>query len=206
MAYTPIVIGSLAWGTPVNNAFTSQDARITVLESCGPVASNQGWLSWNFDPANGQSGSVLVAGTVYMLRIEVRVSTTITNLGTAVTSAGSGLTVGQNFAGLYNSAGTRLGVTADQTTPWSSTSYKSMALTVPQAVTPGTYYVALLSNGTTPPTILRNGSQSTGAINANLTAVDYRWSTGPTAQTTLPASITMASRTISGLTFWTAVN
>lgn len=33
MAYTPIPIGSLGWGAPVNAAFTSQDARITALET-----------------------------------------------------------------------------------------------------------------------------------------------------------------------------
>lgn len=45
MTYTPIVIGSLAWGTPVNNAFTSQDARITALENqTSPgISIPEGW-------------------------------------------------------------------------------------------------------------------------------------------------------------------
>lgn len=45
MAFTPIVIGSLAWGTPVNNALASQDARITALEgqTAPGISIPEGW-------------------------------------------------------------------------------------------------------------------------------------------------------------------
>ena len=42
--------------------------------------------------------------------------------------------------------------------------------------------------------------------NANLTATDARFATGPAGQTTMPVSVTMASRTLSGNALWAAVS
>ena len=50
MAFTPIVIGSLAWGTPVNDAFISQDARITSIERAGNASGSvNGFLAQPYD-------------------------------------------------------------------------------------------------------------------------------------------------------------
>lgn len=210
MAFTPIVIGSLAWGTPVNNALASQDLRISDIEAQGSLGLGAtGFLAVNIDPAFAGAAVPVVSGTVHMQRIDVPYSILITSLHQAiVTTPGSGLTAGQNFAGLYNSAGTRIGVTADQSVAWTTTGEKNMALTAPVLVTAGAYYVALLANGTTPPAFLRMAQSASvqDIVNHGLTAATARWATGPTAQTSLPASITMASRTFSGLTFIAAVS
>lgn len=209
MTYVPIVIGSLAWGTPVNNAFTSQDARITDLErQGGATVDAMGFAALTFDPALAQGSIALTSGTVFMMRLDLTAPATISTITVASSTAGSGLTAGQNFAGLYNLAGTQLAVTADQSVAWTTTGEKNMALTAPYAAAAGTYYVALLSNGTTPVAFIRgaSGAPLAAVINHGLTAATARWTTGPTAQTTLPASITMASRTLSGNAYFAALS
>lgn len=68
MSYTPIVIGSLAWGTPVNNAFTSQDARITALENQVPsqgVTVPESWGQFwrpKRDAAGAASAKLMLIG------------------------------------------------------------------------------------------------------------------------------------------------
>lgn len=209
MAFTPIVVGSLAWGGPVNAAFTSQDARITELENQGALsAAPMTFTAMNMLPEFATATTPLVSGTVYMMRIDIAAPLTFNTITTA-TIAGATVTAGQNFAGLYNSAGTLVAVTADQTTPWTAGGgEKNMALTAPYAAAAGTYYVAYLSNGATPLTPVRAVANSNVNvfINHGLTVSNARWTTGPTAQTTLPASITMASRTLSGTAYFAALS
>jgi hypothetical protein len=204
MAFTPIPIGSLAWGTPVNNAFVALD------QMQGTSAPDHGLIAWSWDVATSLGASSLISGTVFMTKMWVRQPVTITNLIVSLVTLGSGLTAGQNFMGLYNAAGTRLGVTADQTTTWGSGTVgaQEIPLTVPAAVSAGPYWLAMLSNGTTPPVMGRGSSAASGGstVNLKLTAATARYTTGPTVQTTLPASITMASRTLDARAFWTALS
>jgi len=209
MTYTPIPIGSLGWGAPVNSAFTSQDGRLTSIERQGTLTTAaMPFIAMNVDPALAAAATSLVSGTVYMQRIDLPAPATISTITTAFTTGGITLTAGQNFAGLYSAAGARLAVTADQTAAWAATGEQNMALTVPYAAAAGTYYTAYLSNGTTPPMFLRVATSVSVAaiINHGLTTSTARWTTGPTAQTTLPVSITMASRVLSGISYTTAVS
>lgn len=207
MTYTPIPIGSLAWGASVNNAFTSQDARVTALESSGGTAMDFGLKSWSFDPATAAAGVVPTSGTIIMAKLYLPAGT-VNAVGVSINSAGVTLTAGQNFMGLYNQAGTRLGVTADQSAAWTSVGYKQIPLVAPVVIaSPGFYYVAFLSNGATPAGLTRgsNNTSSTTVVNLNLTADQARFANGPAAQTTLPASITMASRTPTSQAYWMTV-
>lgn len=83
-----------------------------------------------------------------------------------------------------------------------------MAFTAPYAAAAGVYYLVLVCNGTTPITIFRTVAATTAAamINHGMTAAVARYTTGPTAQTSLPASVTMASRTLSGTAHWMGVS
>lgn len=202
MAYTPyvpIAIGSLAWGTPVNNAFQELD------ETLQTIPPDHGLMYWQFDPGTNMVGSTITSGTVSMSKLWVRRATTITNVAVSVATVPVTPVVGQNFLGLYDATGTRLGVTADQTTAWNSTGYKQAALTAPVAVAAGPYWVAVLANAATTPAFARGSALVASIANANLTATDGRFTTGPAAQTSLPANITMASRTLSGNTIWVAM-
>ena len=207
MAYTPIVIGSLNWGAPVNNAFTSQDARISALEAAGATASMLGLKAMPYDPALAAANTVLTSGTVFMIKVILPVAATISTVTFNLFSAGV-LTAGQNFVGLYDSAGTRVAVSADQSVDWAGApGNRDVALVAPFAAAAGNYWVAILSNGGTPIGVTRSVSNAivAGTINHGLTIAAARWTTGPTAQTTLPASITMGTRTLSGTAFWTGV-
>lgn len=203
MAYvppTPIAIGSLAWGTPVNDRF-SNESRATMS-----TALDQGGVAWNYPPGVNMVATALTSGTVNMAKIWVRQDSTITNVIVGIGTVGAALVAGQNFAGLYDSLGTRLGVTADQTANWGTTGGKIMALTAPVAVTPGAYYVAVLSNAGTTPAFARGSALVSSIANFNTTATDGVWTTGPAAQTSLPVSITMAARTLTGNALWVAVS
>jgi|ERR1700754_98320 len=197
--YVPIPIGSLAWGTPVNNAFQELD------ETLQTFPQDHGLMYWQFDPATNMVGSTITSGTVSMSKLWIRRAMTVTNLAVSVATVGVTLTAGQNFLGLYDATGTRLGVTADQTASWGTTGYKQAALTVPVAVAAGPYWVAVLSNAATTPAFARGSALVASIANPNLTATDGRFTTGPAAQTTMPANIVMASRTLSGNTIWTAL-
>jgi hypothetical protein len=193
MAIQPLPAhGTLNWDIPLNS----------ILGQLGNhwYPSDQGFLAWSLEPSQAANASPVVSGTVYMMAVPLRQTATISTITMAVaTTAGSGLVSNQNFAGVYNSAGTRLGVTADQSVNWTSVGAKIMPLTAPIASAPaGMYYVAFVSNGTTPPNFTRESSSQNNGLNANLTAATFRSSLGPTSQTSLPASITMASRTSGG--------
>lgn len=112
-----------------------------------------GWGGWSFDIAScAPSSSPGIAGRVFFTAVPVRGIQTITNLILAISAAGSGLTAGQCFAGLYQN-GALLASTADQQTNWQTAGFKTMALSTPQVVNSanGIVYVAFFFNGTTSP-------------------------------------------------------
>lgn len=204
MAYTPyfpaIAIGSLAWGTPLNTALANLD------RAQSSTAVDQGFLSWQFDPGTNMVGTALTSGTVNWSKLWIRQPATITNVCVSISAVGAGLVAGQNFAGLYDPAGNRIGVTADQTAAWGTAGFKEMALTAPVAVNPGYFYVAIVSNAGTTPSFARGSALTASIPNAKLTTTDGRFLTGPAAQTSLPASVTPATRTLTANALWSAVS
>ncbi len=142
-----------------------------------------------------------------MIRFNLASAATLTAGAVSVVTAGSGLTAGQNWVGLYTAAGTRVALSADQTANFGAVGEPTSTFTAPYAAAAGTYYLAILANGTTPPSLIRGVSSGTSAvrINRGLTPATARWTTGPTAQTTLPASITMASRSLGAAAIWGAL-
>lgn len=168
---------------------------------------DQGLIAWSGDPAGVGSTSAPASGAVRLMRIVLRRAATLSTVWLVVGTAGATLTSGQNLLGLYNASGTRVALTADQTTAWGSTGIKSAAFTGSYAAAAGTYFVAILAVGTTPPAFGVNSVLSGGlAANANLSVSTGRALNGPTAQTSLPASITMASNTFGTAMFWVGVS
>jgi hypothetical protein len=145
-------------------------------------------VTWSYDPSVAGSGSApSSAGVLNLARVHVPVASSATNVILFITTVGSTLTSGQNFAGLYNSAGNLVATTADQTTNWGTTGSKIMALTGgPFALTAGDYYVGWFATGTTAPSFLRGVSQS--VANIGLTSSTARYSTGATGTTAMPAT------------------
>lgn len=206
----PITIGSLNWGTPVNDSLLDLDARVKGLRrSQTSTAVDQNLVAWSFDPATNLGASTITTGSVLMIRIAVREAASITNLILSVNTAGVGLTAGQNFAGLYTDTGGLLSQTADQTANWGSTGVKVMPLTAPVGTLGGSYlFVAVLTNGGTSPSFARGSQLSSGAstVNVGLTTTEARYATSGAGLTSLPGSITMGARTQSAMALWAAMS
>jgi hypothetical protein len=151
-------------------------------------------LAWTYDPSMATTGALLTNGTVYLSALYPARSTNVTKLYFHIGTAGVTATAGQNFVGLYNSAGTLLqsaGVDANVTT----TGLQTVTITS-QAVTAGSmYWVAMVFNAATAPTIVR-GTGVTGVgslVNVGLTAASFRFATNGTGATALASTITPAS-------------
>ncbi|MCX5537744.1 hypothetical protein OG785_45645 [Streptomyces sp. NBC_00006] len=169
--------------------------------------ADHGLITWTHDPATLRSASnTTTSGTVYLCKVKiVNRSTVVSNVIVGIEAAGTGLTAGQSFVGLYDSSGTRLAVSADQSASWASTGMKSIALTAPQTLAVGTYYVAILSVGTTPPQFSM-GAGGAANINVGLATSAARYLIGPASQTALPTSITLGSQSTTTGARWAALS
>lgn len=234
MAYTPIPKGTDPWDVQVNGAFTDQDNRITTNANdiaaiqvvdgqqwneitinrnniaalrggSGGVPLDYGLLNWSYDPSQVISNVTPASGTVVMTKMYLAAGTA-SAVGVNIGAAGVTLTAGQNFMGLYDQSGNRIGVTADQSSNWTSIGYKQMNLVAPATLpTSGYYYVAFLSNGATPASLTRASNVNVSFVNLNLTNDTARYATGPTGQSTLPTTVTMSARTPIAQTYWMTV-
>lgn len=206
MTFTPIPAGTRTWDVPLNAALQDLQDQIESYALFRPGDHNL--LTWTMDPALTQGGTILTAGVLYLARMKLPEDSTVTNLITSVTTGGATLTSGQNFGALYTSTGTRIAITADQSASWTGSGAKTMALAGgPYALTAGTYYAALLANGTTPPTFLRGHGVSTSTLNIGVTAAaGGRSLTSGTSQTTPPASVTLASASLDFKAWWFALS
>jgi parallel beta-helix repeat protein len=169
--------------------------------------SDQGLVTWTMDVMTATANSILPAqGTLYLVRVHVPVAATVRNILAAITNAGSGLRPGQCFAGVWNaSGGARVGVTADQSTSWSTTGVKTMAMTGAVNLTAGDYYIGLYANGTTLPNFARGNNQIGGAFaNAGMTA-NFRVATANTGLTTSPPT-TLGTLTSANTAWWLALS
>lgn len=161
---------------------------------------DSGLLAASSDPQYIPGGNLLSGGVIQLIQLQFPRGGTVANLLYGVQTAGTALTSGQCWIGLYNSAGTLISNAVDQTTNFGSANDKTVAITVRagQSLTipaGSVAYVALLSNATTTQVSLWSpGSQSTAA-NINLAAGSYRYCQSGSAQSTLPTSITLSSAT-----------
>jgi len=145
------------------------------------------------------ASGVLILQGIVISNVPAGGSLTIQNILLWLVTAGATLTSGQNFIGLYNSAGTLLGTSADQSTNWTTSAgtLKTTALMNSVTITsPGIYYVGLLWNGTTAPTFLGFPSNFTAMLNIGANATSAGTLAGGNRSmvlgsgfTTLPASV-----------------
>jgi hypothetical protein len=125
--------------------------------------ANYSIKAWNFAPFNIRSSDHTVtpaSGTLNISLLEIPVACTVTNIIYGVVQAGTSLTSANNFCALfYGPAGATpyglLSATADQTSNFEAAAgtIVTAALTAPQSVAAGTYYVGWYfkqSSGTIP--------------------------------------------------------
>lgn len=173
-----------------------------------PMPTDSGYLAWTADPASITGGFAVAASRVYLLGLAVHRSISVTSIWFGVTGAGSGATAGQNWAGLYSSAGSLL-VSAGIDAAFTSTGAKQVSVSS-TALTPGLYWVALVFNASGLPSLATTmaNSQVRPLMNGTLSAANYRFAYNGTATTALASSITPASNTSDANTIpiWAAVS
>jgi hypothetical protein len=172
-----------------------------------PQPGDHGLIAWTGDPQSSTtSGSVAVNGSLYLARVFIRSTTTVSKVWWINSAAGATATAGQNWVGLINSSGTVLSTGSIDSVAVTN-GPQSGTLSVAQSVAAGSYWACLLVNAATPPTIARGGGLSQAGNNVNLTAASFRFAVNGTGLTTIPASITPASNTTTGaLALWMGVS
>lgn len=201
-----LAAGLPSWATPSGGS----------SERPGWLPSDNGYAGAAFDVAMSTGSSALASnGLLYLTKIYVPTSVTLTTLYVSLGGLGASLTSGQNFGCLFSSAGVLLAKTAEQVnTDWGSAgivALKPMTLTAEagQTLTQGGagvwLYGGVYSNATTRPTFTRIPGTTVTTVNANLTATTYRSATAAGPYTTAPPS-TLPALSSSGIMFWMAVS
>lgn len=170
-------------------------------------AADHGLKAWSFSPTElDDTGATMIDGDIHLVGMPIRFATRLSTVYAAVTTLGA--TIANCFAGLYSEAGVRLGVTADQAVPWTSTGLKAMALTAPVDVEADWLYAAFLMGSGSTDVILACGGAAGGPTvhNANMAAPRLRTSVIAGSATALPTTIdTSALVVTNALNIWAAV-
>lgn len=185
---------------------------VTTQPAASWEPSDHNMVAWSFDPALANLGTTLMTGgCLFLTAVYARTAFTTTKGYFATSVAGATPTAGQNWLGLYDitgalraSVGIDSSVTATaglQTVTWAS-SYTGAA---------GMYWLGLLFNASTEPTLYRGTSPTDNAIfNAGLSSPYYRVCQQGSSLTALPSPLTVASNSISNSpaqprNFWVAL-
>lgn len=210
--------GAMTVNAPMAIGGTSINGMVTAIS---PESS--GLKAWDFPYAfaTGTGSAVTTAGLLYLAKIPLTAGTVVNNVWFRIATAASGITTGQNFAGLFNSAGQRVATTADLSTVIGTNTGPIQGALTSAYIVPvsGDYWMGIFFNaGTTLPVLgcfVNNVTVTTSvAFMGSLTTFGNTVATYPfsvsatTGNTTaLPTSITMSSNTATGAyAFWAAVD
>lgn len=199
-----------------STAMTWQDGVIDQ----GWAPEIHGFKAWTWDPSLTLGNSPTAASNnLWLVRVNIWKSFTVSNIIWLQTANASGGTTNENFMGVYSSAGSLLGTTADLTSTLASGgagTKRTFAITSPFAVTsngsatsPTFVWVAYYFQATTLAQSIRTGTNSAVAINLGLTSATSR--AGVISQsaglTALPSSITPSSidQTTNSNYYWAAL-
>jgi hypothetical protein len=186
-------------------------ANIVTAPEHAWTAPELGFVAQSFDLATASPNvntRLITAQVLNLIGLRVRHPATVSTVDLQLIANGATLTSNECFVGLYSSAGTLLGYSADQSTAWGSGAAKtiSTSLTAESArslsLLPGLYRVALLGNGTTMPSFQSGANELTVNANGRLTASTARYATSGSGLTALPSSITPSSNTLTSVTWW----
>lgn len=176
------------------------------LGEVSPAAQNL--TAWSYDPSGAVNAILLTSGTIYLAKLHIPADAAVTKLYWWMPVAGASVTAGQNFGGLYSSAGARL-VQADADAKVTATAGLQTLTLASTALTAGSFvWAALVFNAGTAPTLAyaSGATGATTALNVGLTAATFRYATAGTGQTALPSSITPASNSASAIAGpWVAI-
>jgi hypothetical protein len=181
------------------NAVLTKEAMERYAPSSVAQPRHHKLLGWTMPPYAAASNVSFAAGVAFYSKVRVAETCTFATVHwhVSVAAVNGGASIANSFLGVYNSAGTRLGVTADQSTTFQSTGLKSAALTVDggQSLTvtggPDVYvYVAVLI-GTQATTAGQARGSSSQSVNLGLVAADGAAAgTAGSGLSALPSSVT----------------
>lgn len=172
----------------------------------GAQATDIDLAAWSFPPWACFAQSATTGGRIYYSAVRLDAATAVTNVVVGVQTAGATLTADECWLALYDSAGTRLGLSESQDTALEATGRIEAAVfgsaTTLQA---GVYWVAILTNGSTQPTIYR-GSNATGIFNGSTLPAAFGLSASG-SQTEMPATVDWSTDTTAGGTpYWVGLS
>ncbi|MFJ3922109.1 hypothetical protein [Streptomyces sp. NPDC090022] len=169
----------------------------------GPRPQDQNLLAWTGDPNDAghvtAQSAAGVGGRVTLVRIVLREEITWSNIWLGLAGLDPNAQLANCYLGVYDAKGTLRASTADispllMTEPIA----KPLPLAKPFTAAPGTYFVALLLNGTWATNALTLKATGAGiSVNAGLTPPHLRYSTLLTGQTSLPATVNLAEQSTS---------
>ncbi|MGW0560454.1 phage tail protein [Streptomyces sp. NPDC003016] len=206
--------------TGVNPSTANQLARRGYVDSVSAAGTwspgSMGFSSWAFDPAASSANSVqyCVSGWVYLIGVPLHAATTVKNVVFYIPGYVGGTLAATSFAGLYTSAGAKVGQTAALNGLLTATEGRTavLPLTTAYAAAPGNYWVALVVNGPSPntngPAFMRGASMGeTPGGSARMPGAFVRHGRLPTTgQTALPASFTPSTVVADSNAIWAALS
>ncbi|MEV8530877.1 hypothetical protein [Streptomyces sp. NPDC051211] len=168
-----------------------------------PRPQDQNLLAWTGDPNDAghvtAQSAAGVGGRVTLVRIVLRERITWSNIWLGLAGIDPQASLSDCYLGVYDASGTLRAATADispqlMTDPVA----KPLALAKPFTAEPGTYFIALLLNGTWATNGLTLKATGAGiSVNAGLTPPSLRYSTVLTGQTSLPATVNLKDQSTS---------
>ncbi|MEV6571880.1 hypothetical protein [Streptomyces sp. NPDC051577] len=173
------------------------------LEQPLPLPSDQGLLAWTGDPNDAghvtAQGNAGVAGRITLVKIQIRKSITWSKIWFGLAGVDGSASLANCYLGVYDSAGTLKGVTADISSQLlTGATGKSVDLVAPFSAGPGEYFIAMLLGGTWTTNLLTFKATGAGiTVNCGLVAPRLRYSNMLTGQTSLPSTLDLTQQTVS---------
>ncbi|MEU3063587.1 hypothetical protein AB0P12_04435 [Streptomyces subrutilus] len=169
----------------------------------GPRPQDQNLLAWTGDPNDAghvtAQSAAGVGGRVTLVRLVLRERITWSNVWLGLAGVDPNARLSQCHLGVYDARGTLRASTADIAPQLMTDAVaKPLPLAQPFTAEPGTYFVALLLNGTWTTNALTLKATGAGiSVNAGLAPPNLRYSTVLTGQTSLPATVNLAEQSTS---------
>ncbi len=192
-----------ASGTVYNLTAATGNSSPTV-----PLPEDYNYRVWTYDPMIAANATTPTSGVLYLQRVTVRASQTVSKIMYGVVSVtGMSLTAGQNFVGIYDNNGTLVGSSADISSAITAGGELIFNLSSATTLSQNSFYwIGILLNGT-PPTIARGAAQVNNFGSSQLTGATRRFGAFGTGLTSLPGTITPASIiSVTTNTYWSAAS
>lgn len=167
------------------------------------VPADNGLIAAAFDPAHAQTsvnplptGGTAAPGKLTLTKITVAKTATWSKIWFGLSSTNGAASLTNTYLGVYDTAGTLKGTTADVSSSFlSGSTPKSVDIVTPFTATAGYYFIAILFNGTwTAGDFTLKAAGGGISTNANLVAPNLRYSSMLSAQTTLPSTIDLTGQ------------